>query len=149
MTETIRYGYVDYHTPDRPTRDCVAGRWRFRLADDAPDFATAWENAVRDFRVAHDPWRDAKVAGHTFNYGDLIGYPDILARHGLTFLPDDETAPILLVDHDDVLVDPEDDEERCLYEEDGELCGAWLGDNEGWDGKCGTHADRAEADSDD
>lgn len=133
MTESIRYGYVSFHTPDKSTRDCVAGRWRFRLAADVRDFATAWANAVEDFRFAADPWRDAKVAGHTFNYGDLIGYPDVLARHGLTFVPDDVTAPILLVDHDEILVDPDNTSGRCLFDHDGEYCGAWTDDGKSCD----------------
>lgn len=143
----IRYGYVDYHAPDRPTAEGVAGRWRFRLSPEVTNFAEAWEAAVLDFAADADPWRDAKVREDCFNYADLIDYPHILTRHGLTHLPDDETAPTVLVDLDTILVDPEDEGGRCLHSQDGEYCGTWLGGVENGD-RCEAHPHLLDLDTD-
>lgn len=121
----IRYGYVDYHTPDRPTAEGDAGRWRFLLDATVTNFAEAWEASVDDFCQDPEPWRDAKVASRVFNAADIVGYPHILARHGLTYLPDDPSAPSWLVDLDDIVVDPEENEGRCMRTVDGEYCGVW------------------------
>ncbi len=133
-----RYGYVNYHTPFQRFDDGVTGQWAFRLADTVTDFAKAWEAAVYDFACHPFPWRDAKAAGHPFNYGDLIGYPDVLARHGLTYVPDPPAAGVVTVDHDDILVDSEDGD-RCMYEQDGEYCGAVI-DGDGTAERCSQHA---------
>jgi len=122
---TERYGYVDYNTPDRTTAESNAGRWRFLLDDTVTNFAEAWEAAVDDFCADPEPWRDAKVTGRVFNAADIVAYPHILARHGLIYLPDDPTAPSVLVDLDDIVVDPRENEGRCLHTVDGEYCGVW------------------------
>ncbi len=103
-----RYGYVTYHTPTQRAADSVVGTWRFRIDDDAVDFSDAWWAAVQEFTDDPDIQARCRRAGYALNYGDLIEYgAAILARHGLRFEPDPRGDEVL-VDHDDVLVDPEE-----------------------------------------
>jgi hypothetical protein len=104
-----RYGYVTYHTPtQRAAADSAVGTWRFRIDDDAVAFPDAWSVAVQEFTDDPDIKALCRRAGHGLNYGDLIEHGTaILARHGLHFEPDPRGDEVL-VDHDDVLVDPKE-----------------------------------------
>ncbi len=135
-----RYGYVNFYTPYQGAAAATVGRWRFRLDETVTDFKTAWEAAVAEFATDVAVWRDARRAGHVFSYGDLVRYPQLLARHGLILVPD-PPGHEATVDHDDILVDPYEDAGRCLHEDDGGVvCGVWLGDRAGGpDDRCSAH----------
>lgn len=118
-----RYGYIEWYTYDQS----ATGTWRFRLADTVTDFDAAWAAAIDDFstdRAAFTKAVDNDKA--LFELDMLEDFPEILARHGLTYIPEPEpavpTKNVLAADN--ILVESE---HRCTAREpDGLRCGADL-----------------------
>ncbi len=100
----VRFGHVNFHTPGVKPRDAVVGRWTFVVAGWVADFATAWQAAIEVFRADPQVRALAALDDYSLNYGDLIEHgAAILARHGLTLLPD--VGDEVTVDHDEPLFD--------------------------------------------
>ncbi|MGC4886662.1 hypothetical protein [Micromonospora sp. DT227] len=122
-----RYGYVEWSTIEAVS----AGAWRFQLAESVTDLHAAWTAAVDDFASDPAAFTSAVNEGTTLNEQDLVDdYPHILARHGLTYIPDPEpSVPTINVDGDTILVDGPDGADRCRVPSAGaQLCGALLDD---------------------
>ncbi|MER5608223.1 hypothetical protein AB0F93_00435 [Micromonospora tulbaghiae] len=128
-----RYGLVRWETHDEKSR----GVWRFRLAESVTDFAEAWDGAVEDFCNDREVFTRAVEASEVLFHETLLNdYPEILAKRGLTFLPDPVLDPVVAEATayvDDILVD-EDSGDRCrvLDVSPALRCGAPLDD----DGQC-------------
>lgn len=102
----VRLGHVNFHTPGLRPRDAVVGRWTFVVAAWVADFAAAWQAAIDEFRADPDMRARAAREGYGLNYGDLVEHgTGILARHGLTLLPDCGNDEVT-VEHDEPLIDP-------------------------------------------
>lgn len=107
LTFAVPAGYhlaaIDYHTPDQPADDGVAGQLLFLVRDDVVSFGAAWDAVVADYRAALIA--EGTPLSHGLNYGDVAEAPDALfAAHGLALV----TFPItdrLQVDHDEILID--------------------------------------------
>lgn len=120
-----RYGYVEWATFDQT----AAGKWRFQLADTVTDLHAAWTAAVDDFA------EDRAAFTYAVDHSDMLvehhlveHFPQILARHGLTYIPEPEPAvPTITAAVDNILVEAD---QRCsVLDYDDQLrCGALLDD---------------------
>jgi NADPH-dependent 7-cyano-7-deazaguanine reductase QueF len=100
---------VGFSTPTLPLRDGVSGAWIFAMAPEVTDGVAAFRAVVEAWAADPATKATAKEAGHAFNYGDAIDYigPATWRAAGLVQvrLP---ALQFLDLDHDEVLVDPEE-----------------------------------------
>jgi hypothetical protein len=100
---------VGFSTPTLPLRDGVSGAWIFAMAPEVTDGIAAFRGVIEAWAADPATKATAKKAGHAFNYGDAIDYigPATWRAAGLVQvrLP---ALQFLDLDHDEVLVDPEE-----------------------------------------